>query len=889
MSTPRTTGRAPRPAPAAGRADPLQRNPLDGVGTIRLKIGLLVGLSVLTTALVAAIGSSAGVPLWFTLPVTVGVALAFTQWLARGMTAPLREMTAASARMASGDYAQRVTQTSADEVGRLARAFNSMAADLAAVDEQHRQLIATVSHELRTPLAAQRLLLENLVDGVVLPGDSALESALAQSERLSELVEDLLDLARIDAGAAGLTLAPVHVGELVNRAVAEARLGARPVTYAVEVPTHLTVTGDDARLAQVVANLLDNAARHSPAGGTVRVQVTAEGEEWSLTVTDEGSGIPPGSEEHVFTRFAMAGDDDGGGTGLGLAIASWVCEMHGGSIAALPPAPDATGARIRAVLPRRPRTATGLAPLVTADRDATPTTSTPSPAKEPLVSSTPVIAHPSAGVPSAAGLPAASARGLEGALRHVWPTERLATAPLPLLGSLAIGALAAALLPERRLGLAAFVVLVLGGGLVLGLTRRRARPWTLVSAALCVVLGSFVVLRDAGWLTFLSLVVVGVLVTTALTDARRVLEIVAGAASWVLSAVRGLPLLSRTLAALTRHRLLWPVVRTAAISLVALVVFGGLFASGDAVFGAWVGHLVPDLAWDSIIARTFVLVGVGGSVLAACYLALNPPQVDRVALGEPRPVAKVWEWLVPVGLVVAVFAGFVIAQTAAMWGGSAYVREVTGMTYAEYVHQGFGQLTVATALTLATIALTVRKARQHSARDRLLLRLVLGVLCALTLVVVASALLRMSVYQQAYGYTVLRVLVDAFELWLGLVVVLVVVAGIRWSGRWLPRAALLSGALLLVVLGLGNTEAWVAERNIAHYEATGTLDTAYLATLGADATPTIAAGLPTHLARCALRDGQRETDDVLSWNLSRARAQEVSGGALSMPPVGECP
>nr|WP_275450770.1 HAMP domain-containing protein [Arthrobacter sp. H20] len=100
---------------------------------------------------------------------TLAAALDVTQWLARGMTSPLREMTRAAGRMATGDYSARVTATSADEVGRLARAFNTMAADLATDEQQRRQLVATVSHDLRTPLAAQRALLENLVDGVVRP------------------------------------------------------------------------------------------------------------------------------------------------------------------------------------------------------------------------------------------------------------------------------------------------------------------------------------------------------------------------------------------------------------------------------------------------------------------------------------------------------------------------------------------------------------------------------------------------------------------------------------------------------------------------------------------------------------------------------------------------
>ena len=121
----------------------------------------------------------------------------------------------------------------------------------------------------------------------------------------------------------------------------------------------------------------------------------------------------------------------------------------------------------------------------------------------------------------------------------------------------------------------------------------------------------------------------------------------------------------------------------------------------------------------------------------------------------------------PVGIVIAVFVAFGVAQASAMWGGHAYLRRTTGLSYADYVHQGFGQLTVATVLTLATIALAVRKAPQRTGRDRLLLRIALGLLCLLTLGVVASALFRMAVYQQAFGYTVLRVLVDAFELLAG--------------------------------------------------------------------------------------------------------------------------
>ena len=165
---------------------------LDQVTSVKVKLGLLVAVSVTVASIVAAIGAVGGVPFWLSIPVTVALALGVTQLLAVGMTSPLREMTAAARQMARGDYSGRVTATSSDEVGELARAFNRMAEDLAAVDRQRRELVANVSHELRTPLAALCAVLENLVDGVAEPDPVALRTALDQAERLSALASDLL-------------------------------------------------------------------------------------------------------------------------------------------------------------------------------------------------------------------------------------------------------------------------------------------------------------------------------------------------------------------------------------------------------------------------------------------------------------------------------------------------------------------------------------------------------------------------------------------------------------------------------------------------------------------------------------------------------------------------
>ncbi|MFC7489840.1 MULTISPECIES: DUF4153 domain-containing protein [unclassified Knoellia] len=837
--------------------------PLESIDSIKVKLGLLVGVSCVVAALFATIGDRAGMPLWLTLPVTVALALLVTQWLARGMTAPLREMTHAASRMAAGDYGQRVSTRSTDEVGELARAFNAMSSDLADADHQRRQLVATVSHELRTPLTAQRALLENLVDGVVQPDDAALRGALTQSERLSDLVGDLLDLSRIDAGVLPLRLEEVPVGDLLRGAVSEAELGSRTVHHVCRVvPDDLTVTADPARLAQLVANLLDNAARHSPPEGEIQLVAEAlDDERWSLEVVDDGPGISVEQAASVFSRFGT-GDDSGGGTGLGLAIASWVCELHGGSIHVLPTPPGARGARLRAVLPRHTRTRAPLTPEVAMTATPPPTPTPPRVAPRP---SAPTVAARS-------GPPLLT----DTVFGRFWPEAGLGPQPRLLIGALALGIVAAVALPERRLGAGAGLVALLAAALILSASREKRNVWSLVCVAVGVGLTAMTVIRAAEWIMVLSAMIAALLLAATVTRARSFVSIPLSAAAWVLAGLRGLPLLGRTLTATSRMPLLWPVLRTIAFAAVGLVLFGGLFASGDALFGSWAQSLVPDLRWDTIIGRIFIFVFVAGVALAGAYLALNPPRIADLDVPRGRPVTHRWEWLVPLGVVIALFVLFLAAQATAMWGGHEYLRETTGLTYAEYVHQGFGQLTTATFLTLVVVGIATRKAPRETASDRLVLKVALVSLCLLTLAVVGSALYRMSLYQEAYGYTVTRVFVDGFELWLGLLIVLMIAAIVRGSGRWVPRAALLTGALFFLGFGLMNPDGWVAQRNIERFEETGKLDTYYLAGLGPDAIPAMVAGLDAKQAACVvtwqLERGQDRDDDLLEWNLGRSRA-----------------
>lgn len=333
--------------------------PLDRVRSIKVKLGALVVAATSTGLLGGLFGFVVGLRVRWALVISVLLALAVVQLLAHGMTKPLREMAVAARRMARGDHDVRVRASSRDEVGELARAFNRMAADLAEVDAQRRRLVADVSHELRTPLSALQVLLENLADGVTPPDPSTFETALAQVRRLSRLVGQLLDLSRLEAGEAPLARETVVLGPLLAEAAREVAVTGRPVEVATSVePPDLAVDADPERLHQVLANLLDNATRHSPPGGRVELAAGRAAGVVRLEVRDEGPGIAPADRERVFSRFTRTDDartrTDGGG-GLGLAITRWVVELHGGTVAVADPVPPATaGCRVVVDLPRSP-------------------------------------------------------------------------------------------------------------------------------------------------------------------------------------------------------------------------------------------------------------------------------------------------------------------------------------------------------------------------------------------------------------------------------------------------------------------------------------------------------------------------------------------------------
>ncbi|MFC7529088.1 ATP-binding protein [Actinoplanes sp. GCM10030250] len=327
--------------------------PLDPVRSIKAKLSLALGFAggVGLLVFVWSIDFYRVDLLWIAIAAALG--LVTLQVMAHGATVPLREMTVAARAMARGDYTRQVRTRSQDEVGELAAAFNQMAADLAAADRQRRELIANVSHELRTPITALQAVLENIVDGVAAAEPDTMRTALAQTERLSRLVTDLLDLSRLDAGVVPLRQDLIDVPSFLDEAVREATVNAEgtglDVKFDVSAPG-MVLAGDRERLHQVLANLLDNAARHSPPGGVVTVRAERRDEHLLLAVIDQGNGIPIAERERVFERFTRGERATGGGTGLGLAIARWVVQLHRGTIAVVEPG-DRSGCHIQVRLP----------------------------------------------------------------------------------------------------------------------------------------------------------------------------------------------------------------------------------------------------------------------------------------------------------------------------------------------------------------------------------------------------------------------------------------------------------------------------------------------------------------------------------------------------------
>ncbi|WP_245921255.1 DUF4153 domain-containing protein [Nocardia nova] len=407
-------------------------------------------------------------------------------------------------------------------------------------------------------------------------------------------------------------------------------------------------------------------------------------------------------------------------------------------------------------------------------------------------------------------------------------------------------------------------------------TERRHRPsrWWGAAALALLAVGTF---RAAGWLFVLCLIAAAVCGSLAVVgrpsargvfhDAIAVPLASAGALAWVYAAqgrLRG--------STGARH---WRLGASVAATVALLAVFVPLLAGADATFAAIVTGLVPRMDAPTTTRWIVLFLLTGTTTLGALYVLAGPPApADAGSTPGNRTLARP-EWALPVGALTVLFASFLGAQLVALFGGDDYVQRTAGLTYADYARSGFWQLAAVTLLTLAVILPVLHRAARDSATDRLWLRGLLCTISGLTLVIIASAFGRMWTYQQAYGFTVLRLLVGTCELWLGVVYLLVVVAVLRLETAWLPRTTLATAVAALLMLAVANPEALVASENIDRWQRGADLDADYLSGLSADIVPVLDR-LPGPI-RLDLRQRltHREDDETWnSWNLARMRAGE---------------
>jgi two-component system OmpR family sensor kinase/two-component system sensor histidine kinase BaeS len=253
----------------------------------------------------------------------------------RRMAAPIGDVMDAADRVAGGDYSTRVQVRGPGEVGRLAHSFNQMTERLQANETQRRALLADVAHELRTPLSVIRGNVEGMLDGVYPPDEAHLGPLLEETAVMARLLDDLQTLSTAEAGVLRLHRERIDPAGLVEDAVAtfRARADRAGVSLTYQALTAVPeVDVDPVRIGEVLANLLTNSIRHTPAGGSVRVVVEPDPAGVAVAVSDTGPGIDPRDLPHVFDRFVKSADS--GGAGLGLAIARSLVEAHGGRIAA---------------------------------------------------------------------------------------------------------------------------------------------------------------------------------------------------------------------------------------------------------------------------------------------------------------------------------------------------------------------------------------------------------------------------------------------------------------------------------------------------------------------------------------------------------------------------
>lgn len=277
--------------------------------------------------------------IWASLCALV-VAFGFSLFLTRKVLRPLSHMIQVTDQIAAGDYAVRVPQSSRDEVGQLAAAFNHMTESLQRIEHLRRTLVSDVAHELRTPLTNLRGYLEALRDGVTEPNQEVFDLLHGETLRLVALVEDLLELTKAEASRTTLQRKEIVLQKLIANVLEmfEAAFIAKGITIQAQTShDEDMIMGDPDKLIQVLRNLLQNAFQYTPPGGQVTIGVERTSEAIKVIVANTGQGISLADLPFIFERFYRGEKSRSraqGGAGIGLAIVKELIEAHGGQVGA---------------------------------------------------------------------------------------------------------------------------------------------------------------------------------------------------------------------------------------------------------------------------------------------------------------------------------------------------------------------------------------------------------------------------------------------------------------------------------------------------------------------------------------------------------------------------
>jgi uncharacterized protein DUF4153 len=445
-------------------------------------------------------------------------------------------------------------------------------------------------------------------------------------------------------------------------------------------------------------------------------------------------------------------------------------------------------------------------------------------------------------------------------------------------GALAAGVVAAATVPDGPPGLGVTIaaLAVVAGAAAGGAFARDA--WSAALLAAGVALAGAATLRDARWLVLGDLAVALGCVSAAAAGGSAWRAVLRGPWAAAIAMPSGLAGTVRGASAMTTARApsrVLPALRGLALATVLVATFGALFASADRAFAELADQALPTVDVLDGVPRRLTALLLATALTGALVLTRGAAAAPLAGRPARRMLAPA-EWGIALASLVALFAAFVAVQFVVLFGGDRHVLRTAGLTYAEYAHQGFGQLLVVAALVVAVVAACGRWARGGDMR---VLRALLGALCVLTLVIVASAVHRLDLYVDAFGATRLRVQAATLCLWIGGLLALLVAGLVVGQGRWLPRAVLALTAATAIALTALNPDAWIARRNIERYERTGRIDSSYLALLSSDAVGPLLR-LPDAIEGCPLAGARAGLSrrGVLEFNLSRARARNALAG-----------